>query len=181
MAIVTGSSAPPPAPWMARPATMPGRSPANAQTTEPDKKEDERSLERKRPADDIGEPADHWNRHDVGEEVAVDDPDVAVDVGGVDAKVGHHPGQDGGDDREIEGAQQDRHQGGAERTTVGWSQVHRRRGRLDRRLDRDVFAMMREIERPDGGVRPLWSRRLRELGAQQVMRLLIDPQIDRYW
>ena len=35
MAIVTGSRAPPPAPWMARPATMPGRSPANAQTIDP--------------------------------------------------------------------------------------------------------------------------------------------------
>ena len=38
MAIVTGSSAPPPAPWMARPATMPGRSPANAQTIDPTRK-----------------------------------------------------------------------------------------------------------------------------------------------
>ena len=84
-----------------------------------DEKERQRCLECERPADDVGEPADDGNGHDVGEEVTVDDPDVAVDVGGVDAKIGHHPGQDGGDDRQIEGAQQDRQQGGAQRTTVG--------------------------------------------------------------
>ena len=139
MAIVTGSSAPPPAPWMARPATMPGRSPANAQTIDPTRKSAERCLERERPADDVGEPADDGNGDDVGEEVAVDDPDVAIDVGGVDAKIGDHPGQDGGDDGEIEGAQQDRQQGGAEGTTVGRTQVHGRCARLDRWLDRDVF------------------------------------------
>ena len=37
-AIVTGSRAPPPAPWMARPATMPGRSAATAQTIDPARK-----------------------------------------------------------------------------------------------------------------------------------------------
>jgi hypothetical protein len=38
MAIVTGSNAPPPAPWIARPATIPGRSAANAQTIDPTRK-----------------------------------------------------------------------------------------------------------------------------------------------
>ena len=145
-----------------------------------DEKECQRALECQCPAHDVGEPAHDRNGHDVGEEIAIDDPDVPVDVGGIDPQVGHHPGQDRRDDREIESAQEDRQQGGAQCTTVGRSQVHRRRGRLDRRLDRDVFAMMGEVQRPHGGVRPLRSRRLRETRPQQVMRLLIDPQVDRH-
>jgi hypothetical protein len=131
----------------------------------PDEKKCQRSLECQRPAYDIGEPADEWNSQDVGEEIAVDDPDVSVDVGGVDAKIGHHPGQNRGDNREIESAQEDRQRSGSQRTTVGRSQVHRWGSRLDRRLDRDVFAVMSEVQRPDGGVRPLRSRWLREARA----------------
>ena len=84
-----------------------------------DEKECQRALEGQRPAHDVGEPPDDRNGHDVGEEIAVDDPDVAVDVGGIDPQVGHHSGQDRGDDGEIESAEEDRQQRGAQCTTVG--------------------------------------------------------------
>ena len=118
MAIVTGSRAPPPAPWIARPATMARQVRRDGADDRSDEKKRQRSLKCQRPADEVGEPADDRNGHDVGEEVAVDDPDVAVDVGGVDAQIGHHPGQDRGDDREIEGAEKDGQERDADSTTV---------------------------------------------------------------
>jgi hypothetical protein len=81
--------------------------------------EGQRELKRRGSADEIGEATDDRYRHDVGQQIGVDDPNVAVDIGGVDPKIEDHPGENGRDHGEIDRAEKDRGERGPHRPTAG--------------------------------------------------------------
>ena len=129
-AVPTGTRMPPPIPWTTRPAIELVDRLGAAREERPEDEQPERAEEQAPGAPDVDQPAGQRHRDDVREQVAVDDPRGAAELGervlGVGREVDDDRRQGDGRDHQLEAGEED---AGAEdrQEHVGGGAGHRRR------------------------------------------------------